>query len=140
MSIDVDEARQIILDRLAEGESLLAICEDEGLPCARTVQRWQNDDPEFDVAITRARESGFLLRAEKAVADAKKADDASKGRLAFDAERWFLGKLSNAFSDKVRNEHSGPNGQPIATTGKLNVEGLSDEQLRALASIRIQPD
>ena len=113
------EARQIILDRLAEGESLSAICEDSDLPSARTVQRWQSEDPEFDVAVTRAREAGFLLRAEKAVADAKLAQDAAKGRLAFDAERWFLGKLSNAFSDKQKHELTGKDGAPIATVQRI---------------------
>ena len=38
------------------------------------------------------------------VASAKIAEDAGKGRLAFDAERWYLGKLSNAFSDDKKRE------------------------------------
>lgn len=104
-----DEVREQILERLANGESLSAICRLEGMPNRATVQRWQNDDAEFDAAVTRAREEGFQERAEKAVIAAKSADDAAKGRLAFDAERWYLGKLSNAFSDnkpqKLEHRH-----------------------------------
>lgn len=94
-----EATREAILERLADGEGLVAICKTEGMPNRKTVQRWQDSDPEFDVAVTRAREVGMLSRAEQAVMDAKTAEDAQKGRLAFDAERWYIGKLSNAFSD-----------------------------------------
>jgi hypothetical protein len=33
------------------------------------------------------------------------AEDAAKGRLSFDAHRWYLGKLSNAFSDDKAQKH-----------------------------------
>jgi hypothetical protein len=93
------DSRETILQRLSEGESLSAICKDADMPSRETVRLWQKDDEEFDLAVTHAREVGFEKRAEEAVLAAKTAEDASKGRLAFDAERWYLGKLSNAFSD-----------------------------------------
>jgi transposase-like protein len=138
----VDDIREQILASLADGESLNAICKREGMVSARTVYNWIDADSGFASQVTRAREVGYLLRAERAVEDAKKALDAAKGRLAFDAERWMLGKLSIALSDKQKHEHSGPDGSPIKTEGtsKLKVEGLSDEQLRALASIPVQPE
>lgn len=94
-----------ILERLANGESLVSICKDEGMPARMTVQRWQDADEQFDVAVTRAREAGMFVRAERAVEAAKSAVDASLGRLAFDAERWYVGKLSNAFSDDKARKH-----------------------------------
>lgn len=136
----MSEVRETILARLAEGESLSSICRDEAMPSWSTVYRWIDDDPEWAGQITRAREVGFAKRADDAIELAKKANDAALGRLAFDAERWYLGKLSNAFSDKQKHELSGPNGKPIETASKLKVEGLSDEQLRALASIPVQPE
>jgi hypothetical protein len=110
--------REEILSLLAEGQSLSAVCRIDGMPAWSTVHRWMDEDEDFAGQITRAREIGYHFRADKAVADAKKAEDAAKGRLAFDAERWYLGKLSNAFSeDKARkHEHSGPGGKPIETT------------------------
>lgn len=101
----MDEVRQTILARLAEGESLSAICRDVGMPNRSTVQRWQNDDPDFDAAVTHAREEGFHYLAEQARIKAHTAEDAAKGRLAFDADRWYLGKLSNAFSDNKAQKH-----------------------------------
>jgi hypothetical protein len=99
------QIRQTILEELEKGRSLLSICRDEGMPSARTVQRWQNEDAEFDVAVTRAREDGFHYLAEQARIKAQTAEDAAKGRLAFDADRWYLGKLSNAFSDHKAQKH-----------------------------------
>jgi hypothetical protein len=100
-----DKQRSTILDRLARGESLSAICRDKDMPSREAVRLWQNADAEFDLAVTHARETGFEARAEQAVTDAKAAEDAGKGRLAFDAERWYLGKLSNAFSDNKAQQH-----------------------------------
>jgi hypothetical protein len=99
------DVREQILTLLMEGKSLASICKLEGLPDRRTVQRWQNEDAEFDAAVTHAREEGFQLLADKAVENARRADDAAKGRLAFDADRWYLGKLSNAFSDNKAQKH-----------------------------------
>lgn len=94
-----DDVRETIITELERGRSLLSICKDEGMPNRSTVQRWQGDDAEFDAAVTRAREDGFHYLAEQARINAQSAEDATKGRLAFDADRWYLGKLSNAFSD-----------------------------------------
>jgi hypothetical protein len=99
------EVRETILTELEKGRSLLSICKDEGLPDRRTVQRWQSEDEEFDAAVTRAREDGFHYLAEQARISAQTAEDAAKGRLAFDADRWYLGKLSNAFSDNKAQKH-----------------------------------
>jgi hypothetical protein len=101
----VDDVRQAIIDELEKGRSLLSICKDTGMPNRSTVQRWQNDDSDFDAAVTRAREDGFHHLAEQARIKAQTADDAAKGRLAFDADRWYLGKLSNAFSDNKAQKH-----------------------------------
>lgn len=108
-----DAVRESLLEQLADGLSLSLICEAEGMPDRRTVQRWQDDDEDFDAAVTRARETGMFVRAERAVEEAKKAKDASLGRLAFDAERWYVGKLSNAFADKVKHVGGDPGDAPI---------------------------
>lgn len=111
----MDDVREQILAMLTEGKSLSAICREDGMPDRRTVQRWQIEDTDFDAAVTRAREVGFEQRADKAVEKAQEAEDATKGRLAFDAERWYLGKLSNAFSENKpqKHEHSGQVGLKI---------------------------
>ena len=98
------DQRPTILSRLEDGESLSSICRDSKMPSWSTVHRWIDDDTDFAGQVTRAREAGYFKRAEDAVRDAKVAEDPAKGRLAFDAERWYLGKLSNAFSDDKKRE------------------------------------
>ena len=102
-----------IVERLSEGESLSSICRDREMPAWSTVHEWMDNDSNFSGRITRAREHGYAFRAEKAIAEAKSAKDAALGRLAFDAERWYLGKLSNAFSDKVKHVGGDPGDAPI---------------------------
>jgi hypothetical protein len=97
--------REDILAMLAEGQSLSHVCRQDGMPAWSTVHRWMDDDEEFAGQVTRAREAGYLKRADDAVLAAKTAEDAAKGRLALDAERWYLGKLSNAFSDTKTQKH-----------------------------------
>lgn len=103
--MDKAEIQQAILDLLAEGDSMRTICECHGMPSRETVRLWQKEDADFDLAITCAREDGYEKRAEEAIESARNAEDAALGRLAFDADRWYLGKLSNAFSDNKPSKH-----------------------------------
>lgn len=100
-----------LLAALSEGKSLREICQDKRMPDRATIMRWSKGDDELAANIARARETGYHARAEQAVADAKTATDAGLGRLAFDAERWHLSKLSKAFADKV--VHAGDPDQPV---------------------------
>ncbi len=128
-----------ILKRLTEGESLSSICRSENMPAWSTIHSWMEDDDNLRGQIMRAREAGYHFRAEKAIQEAKSASDAGLGRLAFDAERWYLGKLSNAFSDKVKHVGGDADDAPIRMehASKIDMSKLNDEQLRVLASIRI---
>ena len=113
--ISDDFAEDIIeemLEALADGKSMREICSDARMPDRATITRWAKGDDELAANIMRAREIGYHTRAEMAVEAAKTATDAGLGRLAFDAERWHLSKLSKAFADKV--VHSGDKENPVA--------------------------
>lgn len=49
-----------------------------------------------------------------------------------------VGKHLGMFKDRV--EHTGADGGPIKTEGRVDVSGLTPEQLRALASVRLPTD
>ena len=51
------EVRQTIVDRIANGESLRAICESEGMPGKSTVMEWLEADADFRTKYARAREA-----------------------------------------------------------------------------------
>lgn len=96
-----DDQLEEMLRRMSEGETITSIASDPKMPSYTTMWRMENAGDELAERITRAREMGFVARAEKAVDDAKCAEDASLGRLAFDADRWFLGKMCpKRFGDK----------------------------------------
>lgn len=109
-----DEIIDRICEQLEEGQSLNLICREDGMPHRRTVERWANGDSELASRIREARELGYHFRAEAAVAAAKNASDPQAGRLAFDAERWYLGKLSRAFREKPLIEGTVNVGDPDA--------------------------
>jgi len=98
-----DATIERICEQLAEGKSLVVICQAEGMPSRTAVHNWMAGSDDLAARIMHAREVGFHLRAERAVVAAKTAACPLKGRLAFDAERWYLGKLSNAFREKPLN-------------------------------------
>lgn len=110
-----------MLDGLREGKSMRQICKDKRMPDRETISRWAKGDDELAASILRAREAGYHARAEMAVEAAKSATDAALGRLAFDAERWHLSKLSRAFADKV--VHAGDPDDPIRTIQEIALVG-----------------
>lgn len=123
-----DDQIEEMLRRMSEGETITSIALDPKMPSYTTMWRMENAGDELAERITRAREMGFVARAEKAVEDAKTASDAVKGRLAFDADRWFLGKMCpKRFGEKQTLEHSGPDGGAIPMR-------LSDADLERIAA------
>jgi hypothetical protein len=97
-----DDQIEEMLRRMGEGETLTSIASDPRMPSVPTMWRWEEKQDELGERITRAREQGYVSLAEKARDKAQSADDPQKGRLAFDADRWFLGKMCpKRFGDKI---------------------------------------
>ncbi|WBY16618.1 hypothetical protein PF049_00140 [Erythrobacteraceae bacterium WH01K] len=94
-----------IIDRIACGESLLHICQDDDMPAYRTMMRWQREDP----SLVEQLDLAYELHA-RAMDDY--ADDIlsggimSTGNILRDKERvahlrWRLGKLNRKrYGDK----------------------------------------
>lgn len=95
-----DDVIDRLLAELESGKSLSEICREPGMPARGTVHRWANADDELAVRIRDAREAGYHAAVDQLVEDARNAKDAHLGRLAFEAGRWRISKLSLAFADK----------------------------------------
>lgn len=98
-----------ILERLASGESLRAICKTEGFPCESTVRFRVVDDAHFAAQYARARATGLDCIAESLneIADDRE-DDPNSRRVRIDARKWFLSKLRpDKYGDAIKVEHSG---------------------------------
>ena len=107
-----------ICERLAGGETLRAICRDEGMAAHQTVLRWTGVLEAFKDQYARAREAGYLAMADELleIADNPDADkDAvQRDRLKVDTRKWLLSKaLPKIYGDKVSAEVTGKDGAPL---------------------------
>lgn len=130
----------MICNRLTEGESLRAVCADTGLRIG-TVLEWCKYHPEFAEQYARAME----IRAHRMVDEMREiaasvTDQASaaRARLEIDVIKWQSSKmLPKVYGDKVETTLQGPDGGPVQVDQRVDVSGLSEEQLRVLAGIKL---
>lgn len=121
------EIADAICARLAEGESLNAICQTEGMPAESTVRSWALDDVEgFAAKYARAREIGYERLADEILRIADTPQPGTKTvskatgiettegdmiehrRLQVDARKWMLAKmLPKKYGDKVEQTIQG---------------------------------
>jgi len=83
-----------ILERLAEGESLLVICrDDDAMPARSTVSRWCRELPDFQDKVARAREDGTWVKVDETreIADDARNDYMEK----FDKDGSSIGYFIN---------------------------------------------
>lgn len=121
------EITDIICERIANGESLKSICEEDGLPDKATVFRWLAAHEEFRDRYARAREvqADALFDDILSIADdgrndwmeRKNGDGENIGwqengealrrsQLRIDARKWMAGKLRpKKYGDKLELEH-----------------------------------
>ena len=119
-----------ICTRLAEGESLRAICRDGAMPGLRTVLGWlfDGEHQEFSHQYASAREAQAEVWADEIVSIADEATGDSttdkdgkeivnhehiqRSRLRVDARKWIASKLlPKRYGDKL--QHTGEGGGPI---------------------------
>lgn len=140
---DRESAIATVLEELASGRSLIAICQSEGRPSFTTFMRWLAEEGEAGNILrdkyARAREAQAEVMAEDilAIADEEcttvRADKhgtqddgdgktevvfdstaVQRNRLRIDARKWLLSKMApKKYGDKVTQEHTGANGGAI---------------------------
>ena len=120
-----------ICERLADGESLRAICRDESMPARSTVFRWLAEDAAFQDQYARAREAQADALAEDIldIADDGRRDylkdpesgreivdhdHIARARLRVDARKWYAGKVApKKYGDKATVALTNPEGGPV---------------------------
>ncbi len=103
MTIRTPEIEAKILERIASGESLRAICRDEGMPDRVTFWRWLDQDPELRNRYARAREESADHYADEIVSIADDGNlDPHSRRVMIDARKWVASKLKpKSYGDKI---------------------------------------
>jgi len=131
-----------ICERIAEGESLRAICRDDSMPSIATVFRWLAGNPSFSEQYAHAREEQAETLADEIVSisdetvvvsnqggdDVSLALDATavaRNRLRVDARKWVASKLKpKKYGDKMTQEHTGADGGAIQTVTTFRLADL----------------
>lgn len=100
-----------ICDRLADGETLTAICKSGNIPSERTVRSWASDpDHPFSRAYDKAREVGYHKMADDILDIADGAGPPERDRLRVDTRKWLLSKaLPKIYGEKVGLKHDATN-------------------------------
>ncbi len=139
-----------ICRRLAEGETLRAVCRDPVMPDKATILRWLGDEAKaafrdqyahardmqadalFDEALEIADDASGDWTEDK---DGKKSLDhehVQRSRLRVDTRKWAAGKLApKRYGDKL--QHTGEGGGPIRT--ELDLTGIPTDVLRELRKL-----
>ncbi len=128
-----------ICRRLAEGESLRAICADKAMPAISTVMGWlfNGKHEDFSEQYTRARQAQAEFQADEIIEIADAAEHGASeavqaARLRVDARKWIAAKLlPKRYGDKL--QHTGEGGGPIRT--EVDLTGIPTDVLRELRKL-----
>ena len=149
---------EAICDRLADGESLNAICKSENMPSERTVRTWaRTPDHPFSPKYARAREIGYFKLADELL---EIADDGSndwmrrtgkdgedlgwaingehiaRSRLRVDTRKWLLSKcLPKIFGDRITAEHTGPGTVPVRIDRSMTAKQAAEAYQQAIRGV-----
>lgn len=128
-SIYSEELANEICRRIANGQSLVTICNDEAMPSRETIYAWINEKPEFSDKYARAKEDQADFKAEEIETIADKAlkgeYKADVARVAIDAKKWTASKLKpKKYGEKLDVTSAGEKVEPIVI---YRPEKLKDE-------------
>lgn len=154
-TIRTDELEDEILSRIVAGESLNAICKEDGKPHIATVLRWLGADEGFATRYARAREMQAENLADQMI---EIADDGAndwmekrdregnvtgwqlngeavaRSKLRLEQRRWWAEKLRpKVYGAKVAIGGAADM-DPIRTTQQLDVSNLTLEELDVLGA------
>jgi len=103
---EVAEIQEKVVEAIQTGRSLRQVCQDDGMPDFRTVQRWIVSDGAFAVRYARARtaQADTLFDRMEAVEEAVAAGtmDSHAARVVLDSMRWRASKLApKVYGDRL---------------------------------------
>ena len=117
-----EEIATLLLEQIAEGESLRSICLDPDMPGLRTVFDWLDQREDFRTKYARAREIQGDVMDDKilTVANECTPETAHADKVKIAAYQWRAAKLApKKYGEKTQQEISGPDGSPL-TIGWVN--------------------
>lgn len=128
---------QEICDRLASGESMRKISESPHMPAQSQIYLRMAQDDVFRSSIVAAREAQqeYMIDQTVDMADEATPEDHQVVKLRIWARQWRAGKLAPKKYGEKMQVGGASDLPPIQTETRLDVSGMTDEQLRVIASI-----
>jgi hypothetical protein len=103
-----------ICERMAEGESLRAICKAKDMPAKRSVLRWVAGDETLAKQYSEAQTMRAECYFDEIIAIADSKSDPQKTRVQIDARKWVLARMNpKKYGDKFTQELTGSEGGPL---------------------------
>jgi hypothetical protein len=123
------EIADAILERLANGESMVQICSDAKMPGLRTVMRWAVDNDDFGTEYARAREAQAEVMDDKILTAAETAKaDPQAARVQIEAYKWRAAKLApKRFGDRIDVTSGGEKIEPDEITRATRLAAIFSE-------------
>lgn len=138
------EIEDEILTRIAKGQSVVDICEDDWLPAQSTLYKRLSNDPEFAERYARAREvqadtlfdeilqiadngrnDWMERKGEPSAGYVENGEALRRSEIRINARKWMAGKLRpKVYGDKSIVEGAGPNGEHVVT--RIVIEAATD--------------
>ncbi len=112
MPLNDKQQRQFtkLCERIAKGESKVAVCEDARMPGYSTVTAWLKEDETggLQAAYALAREDQADYLADVILAESRAGGDVQRQRLIVDTMKWSAAHLKpKAYGDKLDIKHTG---------------------------------
>jgi hypothetical protein len=154
-TLRTNELEDDILSRIACGESLRKICDEDGMPNISTVIRWLAADEDFARRYARAREMQAEILADEMldIADDDSSDRietkdstgkvikseqnnvaVARSKLKLEQRRWWAEKLRPKVYGAKVVVGGAEDMAPIKTSTQLDVSNLSLEELEVLGA------
>lgn len=108
-----EDLADTICARLSAGESLLKICEDDGIPSRTTIYQWVATNQAFADKYAHARNVGLDDMADDLIRLSDDDErDVQRLRLRVDTRKWYLSKLApKRYGERI--EHVGADGKDL---------------------------
>ena len=125
------EIKEIILNRLENGESLNVICKDKTLPSKQTIYELLKNDKQFSDNYARAKDVGIIKQSidimEIADAAGLTREEIQKATLQIETRKWLLSKLMpKKYGSQQQQTNVQVNIQPI--TGMKIIDIPEEEE------------
>lgn len=110
------EIEDEIFKRIAEGEAVRTICQDDWMPSWPTVNKRLGEDPIFAAQYGKSRDEQADTIFDKITKIAEEAtpETVAVARLQIDVHKWRAGKLRpKVYGEKLDLTHANPDGSAI---------------------------